>query len=247
MAIGKTRRFEIFKRDGFTCQYCGSRPPDVILEVDHIIPIAGDGTDDDVNLITACFNCNRGKRDRKLENTAPKPDADIAYLKVQQEIVETERYLRSKAQRDLALEDVVVELKSTWSDYLTAEYAPFDTQFKRWLLRYSPDEIEAAIKASSNSYHAGKFGDSESTVVRQLIPYVSAVMRDKREDAVPLLADIEFRIYEAYQDAFKLMIEHFGKETFPEEIKRVFRPLHVWLDEFYDSYKKRLSGEESSF
>ena len=34
--IGKKMRFEVFKRDKFTCQYCGRKAPDVILEVDHI-------------------------------------------------------------------------------------------------------------------------------------------------------------------------------------------------------------------
>lgn len=31
-------RFEVFKRDNFTCRYCGQAPPTAILEVDHIIP-----------------------------------------------------------------------------------------------------------------------------------------------------------------------------------------------------------------
>ena len=54
-------RFEVFKRDGFTCQYCGNQPPAVVLEVDHIIAVASGGTDDIENLLTACFGCNRGK------------------------------------------------------------------------------------------------------------------------------------------------------------------------------------------
>lgn len=65
MAVkSKTKRFEVFKRDKFTCQYCGRRPPDVVLECDHIHPEAKGGDDEYSNLITACFDCNRGKRDR---------------------------------------------------------------------------------------------------------------------------------------------------------------------------------------
>jgi hypothetical protein len=59
--MSQRTRFEVFKRDGFRCQYCGHHPPDVLLEVDHVIPVAGGGTDDEENLLTACFNCNRGK------------------------------------------------------------------------------------------------------------------------------------------------------------------------------------------
>lgn len=38
MSISKKIRFEVFKRDHFRCCYCGSAPPSVILEVDHIDP-----------------------------------------------------------------------------------------------------------------------------------------------------------------------------------------------------------------
>lgn len=61
MAISKRKRFEVFKRDGFTCQYCGKTPPEAVLEVDHVQPVSKGGTDDKVNLLTACFDCNRGK------------------------------------------------------------------------------------------------------------------------------------------------------------------------------------------
>lgn len=60
-AISKRTRFEVFKRDGFACQYCGQHPPDIVLEVDHITPVAEGGRNDEDNLITACFGCNRGK------------------------------------------------------------------------------------------------------------------------------------------------------------------------------------------
>ena len=64
--LSKSVRFEVFKRDSFTCQYCGKSAPDVVLEVDHIIPVSKGGDNDISNLITACFDCNRGKRDKKL-------------------------------------------------------------------------------------------------------------------------------------------------------------------------------------
>ena len=60
-AIGKRVRFEIFKRDGFKCVYCGGSPPSVLLEVDHIVPLAGGGTNAEHNLTTSCKSCNIGK------------------------------------------------------------------------------------------------------------------------------------------------------------------------------------------
>lgn len=63
MAISRRRRFEILQRDGFKCGYCGATADESRLEVDHITARARGGTDDDRNLVTACFDCNRGKRD----------------------------------------------------------------------------------------------------------------------------------------------------------------------------------------
>lgn len=61
-AISKKTRFDVFKRDQFQCAYCGAHPSEtVLLEVDHIHPVAEGGTNDIDNLVTACWACNRGK------------------------------------------------------------------------------------------------------------------------------------------------------------------------------------------
>lgn len=64
--ISKKLRFELFKRDNFTCQYCGSTPPGVVLEIDHINPVSSGGNNSEENLITSCFDCNRGKSSNLL-------------------------------------------------------------------------------------------------------------------------------------------------------------------------------------
>lgn len=65
-AISKKVRFEIFKRDGFKCMYCGAHPPSVMLHVDHIRPVADGGGNEDENLVTSCEPCNLGKGARLL-------------------------------------------------------------------------------------------------------------------------------------------------------------------------------------
>lgn len=42
-SISKKLRFEVFKRDKFTCQYCGRKAPDVVLQIDHISPVSKGG------------------------------------------------------------------------------------------------------------------------------------------------------------------------------------------------------------
>lgn len=69
-SITKSLRFEVFKRDSFKCQYCGRSAPDVILEVDHIVPVSKGGNNDLLNLVTSCRDCNRGKSAKMLKDTS---------------------------------------------------------------------------------------------------------------------------------------------------------------------------------
>lgn len=61
MAVSRRLRFEILRRDGHTCRYCGAKAPDVALTVDHVVPVTLGGSDDPSNLVTACDPCNSGK------------------------------------------------------------------------------------------------------------------------------------------------------------------------------------------
>lgn len=62
-------RYEVLLRDGFKCQYCGNTQFDgTKLEIDHIVPYSKGGSNDKDNLITSCFECNRGKSDVEIIN-----------------------------------------------------------------------------------------------------------------------------------------------------------------------------------
>lgn len=77
--ISNELRFKILKRDNFTCQYCGAKAPDVVLEIDHIRPVSKGGDNRESNLITACFNCNKGKKDYcipEMENESDSVEFD---------------------------------------------------------------------------------------------------------------------------------------------------------------------------
>jgi hypothetical protein len=67
----KRLRFEVMRRDGFACHYCGRTPPDVKLTVDAVVPEAlGGSHKDPANLVTACGDCNGGK-------SSTSPDAPL--------------------------------------------------------------------------------------------------------------------------------------------------------------------------
>jgi 5-methylcytosine-specific restriction endonuclease McrA len=57
----KITRRAVFARDGWTCQYCGSRSN---LTVDHVIPRSKGGSSNWENIVASCAPCNRRKGDR---------------------------------------------------------------------------------------------------------------------------------------------------------------------------------------
>lgn len=59
--MNKRKRFSVLKRFGFQCVYCGRKPPEVTLEVDHRESRVTGGSDEDDNLVAGCRDCNRGK------------------------------------------------------------------------------------------------------------------------------------------------------------------------------------------
>lgn len=72
--VSPKRRWEVFERDKRTCVYCGRRPPEVKLQVDHRVSIKDGGTDDLDNLVTACDTCNRGKGASSLPDESKPTD-----------------------------------------------------------------------------------------------------------------------------------------------------------------------------
>lgn len=73
-------RFEVLRRDNYTCRYCGAKGPEAggtaVLEIDHRVPVAEGGTNDPVNLVTSCQDCNRGKGATRI-NHSEDPGRDI--------------------------------------------------------------------------------------------------------------------------------------------------------------------------
>ncbi|MCP5245714.1 MAG: HNH endonuclease [Burkholderiales bacterium] len=124
--ISKKVRFNIFKRDGFKCQYCGSTPPSVVLEVDHINPVSNGGNNDPINLITACFDCNRGKSNGLL-NSIPESVVDKSELITEklEQVKAYERLIKSKKRYE---EKQIDEVQNTFNMYF--EGYSFNKKFR---------------------------------------------------------------------------------------------------------------------
>ncbi|MFI0395380.1 HNH endonuclease [Paracoccus jiaweipingae] len=59
-------RFNLFLRDGFTCQYCGARGD---LTFDHVIPRSRGGVTSWENVVAACSPCNLKKANKPLRHS----------------------------------------------------------------------------------------------------------------------------------------------------------------------------------
>lgn len=151
--IGKKLRFEIFKRDSFKCQYCGKSAPDVILEVDHIVPVSKGGDNDSSNLITSCRDCNRGKTNIELSD-----DSALAKQKQQLEELNERRiqlemmidWRQNLKKMDDDVIDVLAEEFEEATGYEVSENGK--KSIKKWLKQYSYIELSEAIDKSVLSY-----------------------------------------------------------------------------------------------
>ena len=63
-------RRNVFKRDRYTCQYCGSQPGSEELTIDHVLPRSLGGQSTWENCVLACVDCNSRKADRTPEQAA---------------------------------------------------------------------------------------------------------------------------------------------------------------------------------
>lgn len=154
--LSKKTRFEVFKRDSFTCQYCGAQAPDVVLRVDHINPVAGGGDNDILNLITACEPCNQGKGARTLDDNSV-----IAKQKAQlDELNERREQLEMMLQWREALATLDADYVSAFEDRFQGETGCGLTdvgrkKVKQWLKRFPLAELLDALDAALESYYKG--------------------------------------------------------------------------------------------
>ena len=154
LAIPKKTRFEVFKRDAFTCQYCEQKSPDVLLVIDHLEPVSKGGTNDILNLITSCRDCNAGKSDRRLADTTvlDRQRQQLEELQERKDQIE----MRFQWQKGLlGLDDqVVAQLSDFWSE-LVPGYSLNNNgikglkQFKR---KFELNEIMSAMKIAAEQY-----------------------------------------------------------------------------------------------
>jgi hypothetical protein len=182
--LSKMIRFEVFKRDSFTCQYCGRKAPDVLLDCDHIKPVAKGGTNDLLNLTTSCQDCNSGKSDRELSDSSV-IDKQRAQLEALQERKEQIELMFEWQKGLLNLDDHVADqIAEYW-----AEQAQGYSLNERGLqslkkLRNTFDiaEILSAIKLATERYLEWEDGKPTASSVEEAWSKVGGICKISRLD-----------------------------------------------------------------
>lgn len=176
-STGKKARFEVFKRDNFTCQYCGGRPPEAVLVVDHMTPVKLGGTNELTNLITSCEPCNQGKAARPLTQIHPRPDADLMYLEVQQEIAELQRFQRSEQAKKREIDNTIALIQQSFTDITDLKWQPHDQPIRLMLAKYDPTTVKDAIEALGRKFnHMMSLGEDLKQF--EWVPYMWSVCRN---------------------------------------------------------------------
>lgn len=151
--IPKKLRFEVFKRDRFTCRYCGRKAPDVVLHVDHIDPVANGGTNEITNLVTACQDCNLGKGARLLSENEVM-DKKRAQIEKQQEWLEQLEMMRQWELELFGVSDADVRAASCLLEDITgsATNTNGDIKLKDWIKKFGIETVLDAIRIACTQY-----------------------------------------------------------------------------------------------
>lgn len=190
--MSKKLRFEVFKRDKFTCQYCGEAAPKVVLHVDHIRPVAGGGDNDLLNLITACQSCNGGKGARRLDDASEveKQQPQLAELKAQREQIEMMLQWREAllAERETDFDLIAKEIAKHGGWEVNENGAQ---DIRRWLKRFPVQLLLDAVTEAFDTYlvwNGDEPTDRSWNKAFNKIPGVASVLKAKQ--AKPYLRDL---------------------------------------------------------
>jgi hypothetical protein len=183
--ISKKLRFEVFKRDGFKCVYCGNSPPNVLLEIDHIQPISKGGDNDINNLVTSCFDCNRGKAAVPLSKVPRKINENLEVLKEKESQIREYRKFIKKIENRLSkdADEISAIFESKYKD-LTLSNKFKETSLKKFLNKLPLHEVKTSMDLA-----VSKFGfdndDEKDQMSEKTIKYFCGICWNKireRED-----------------------------------------------------------------
>lgn len=168
--MSKKLRFEVMKRDGFTCRYCGANAMTTVLEVDHVVAVASGGTNAAENLVTACRSCNAGKSDVPLDRSKLASPTPTSQLKEQ--TAQVRAYLAACRELQEAKNSVIQEVVNHWCERVDHRGMPkqLANSTSYWISTIGLARVLEAVEVTGGRSLAGN-----------VEKYFIAVMRNMRD------------------------------------------------------------------
>ena len=152
-SIGKKLRFEVFKRDSFTCQYCGESAPNVVLQIDHIEPVVSGGSNDIINLVTACTSCNAGKGGRRLNDSSVVEKQREQLRSLQERKEQLEMMMQWHKSLKAVAADAATMAASHWAELAPGFVCSEDGKrtLAKWVKRYGFKNVLEAMDIAADA------------------------------------------------------------------------------------------------
>lgn len=233
-SITKKIRFEVFKRDSFTCQYCGQMAPDVVLEVDHIIPVSQGGKNEVLNLVTSCFDCNRGKGKDKLNEKNE-------ILKQQKQLKEMSEK-REQMKMLLAWREELKNFKMDQSEELSIMFYKLtnrsfgeagDKKVIKWLGEFDFLELIECLEISVDQYFTGT--DESASKAFNFIPRIAQMRKIQKNNPIIgkrnyLKAILRKRLSYINDEMLAKMLYEVETDEDFEDVKKIINTCSSWTN-----------------
>ena len=223
--ISPQLRFEVFKRDAFTCQDCGRTTPNVVLYVGYKISPEKGGTTELDNLITRCYECFEEKPLERLSERREQLEMMIEWKNGWKTYKEDSRdhvveYIHSKIEgytlKTKAKQNVANALKK----YGVPKVLDIIDEAAEKSLKYDSEDnlIKDSVEEFVNNIHKFLYVDSQPPI-RQKMLYVCGICNNRfqywnRQKGLELLEDYASALRKhGYSEA--ALIKDFDEEVIP--------------------------------
>ena len=189
---------DIFARDDNQCVYCGTSEK---LCIDHILPIVQGGTDDPLNLATACKGCNSGKSGRTPEQARYQIKSDIVRANYQTYLSRLQKEPVTVTVTPPDTKNKVQTLEEEKEGEEKEEASPLFEDYpvmKFWAVFINKD-VTALLPQELPS-------EKDKHLIREalkkydydyLVPFVKEMHRQGKQEKLRFFLDGDFRMYDA--------------------------------------------------
>ena len=229
-------RFEVFKRDSFTCQYCGQSAPNVVLEVDHLLPVSKGSDNDILNLITSCWTCNNGKSNILLTDNTMLEKQKAQLDELNEKRLQLEMMIEWRESLNNLDDDIAQKIADYFGGQANCDVNETGLKkIKQWTKKFTYQQILEAVELSVNQY-VKKGTNDETNKAFDMVPRICAAKKRQTETGEDLShlyyirGILRNRVYCNDQVAIKLLKEANEVGAREEDLKDIALHCTNWTD-----------------